>query len=108
MTTRAVSLELAPDVSTKCFANTFLRHISRRGKPSLVLSDQGSNLKSFSKELATMAKSNKVNNILLANGIEWSFNPVNAPNRGGSWERNLGTCKSIIKKSVGKRLLTFD
>ena len=38
---------------------------------------------------------------LMEEGIEWNFNPANAPHRGGAWERIIG----LLKKHLTSALL---
>ena len=43
LTTRAVHIEVAEDMTADCFINAFRRFISRRGRPKAVFSDNGTN-----------------------------------------------------------------
>ena len=108
LSSRAVHLEVAPDATSKSFANVYTRFISRKGTPSMIISDHGSNFRGFSKELAVISKSPSVSKLLLADGVEWKFIPIQSPFMGGHFERNLGTVKSVIKKAMGKRVLSRD
>ena len=40
--------------------------------------------------------------------IEWQFIPQRAPWFGGFYEWLIGTTKTSLKKTLGKRLVTFD
>ncbi|XP_053400439.1 uncharacterized protein LOC128545940 [Mercenaria mercenaria] len=51
MACRAVHLEIAYNLDTDSFMNTFYRFISRRGLPKLVVSDNGSNFIGAAREL---------------------------------------------------------
>ena len=53
---KAVHLELASDLTTDAFIASLRRFISRRGKPSLIWSDNGSNFVGASRELAELMK----------------------------------------------------
>ena len=55
ITVKAVHLELMSDVTTDAFITTLRRFIARRGKPSLIQSDHGSNFVSAKKELEQLA-----------------------------------------------------
>ena len=46
---RALHLELVPDLSTETFLRCFKRFVSRRGVPSLVVTDNAKTLKAASK-----------------------------------------------------------
>ena len=107
-TSRAVHLEIARDASAKAFANCFIRFTSKCGSPRLMISDQGSNLKSFAKDLVDISEDSFTKNTLIKKGVEWKFIPIRAPFMGGFWERLIGIVKNIIKKSIQKKLLTLD
>ncbi len=53
-TTKAVHLELVPDLTTEAFLACFRRFISRRGLPTDVFSDNGSNFVGASNDLADL------------------------------------------------------
>lgn len=54
-TTKAIHLELVSDLSTQIFMAAFRRFIARRGKPSKVYSDNGSNFRDANNKLANLA-----------------------------------------------------
>ena len=72
------------------------RFISRRGCPSTVLSDNGTN---FTAEQTQHYASNKF--------IRWKFNIEGAPWFGGMWERLVSSVKTCIKKAVGVKRITY-
>ena len=51
LTTRAVHLEVAHSLDTDSFLNAVIRFISRRGKPELIRSDNGTNFRSGQREM---------------------------------------------------------
>ena len=55
MSVKAVHLELVSDLTTDAFIATLRRFIARRGKPSLIQSDHGSNFVGAKKELEQLA-----------------------------------------------------
>ena len=40
--------------------------------------------------------------------VEWKFIPVRAAFMGGMYERLIGLFKTVIKRSIGKSLLSLD
>ena len=90
MTVRAVHLEVAGDLSTDAFILALRRFIARRGKPTLIWSDNGTNFIGANNELKDALKSldqTKISNTLSSNyAIEWKFNPPVSPWMGGIWE----------------------
>ena len=55
LSVKAVHIELVSDLTTEAFIATLRRFIARRGKPSLVWSDHGSNFVGAQKELRELA-----------------------------------------------------
>ena len=75
------------------------RFISRRGMPSIILS-VSDNAKGF------WAAKQRLLAMYGSEGPDWRFIAPRVPWWGGSWERLIGSVKSALKKSVGKRSLT--
>ena len=89
-------MEVVNDATASTFVNSFIRFISRRGCPNLVVSDRGS--------VFTAAETQR----FMANKcIEWKFNLDCAPWQGGLWERLVGCVKRCMKKVIGIRTLTY-
>ena len=65
---RALHLELVPDLSTKAFIRCLQRFMSRRGIPKMFISDNG---KTF--------KANELAEFATRNNISWKFNIERAP-----------------------------
>ena len=106
--TRAVHLDLALDNSAQAFSFVITRFIARRGKPQIMLSDNGSNFRSFSSILENFYADSDVNDQLNSFKIEWKFIPSRAPWFGGFWERMIGVTKSILRKVIGRSLLSRE
>ena len=101
-------IEVCVDASSEAFANSFERFSARRGIPSLVISDQGSNFKGYYNELTKISNDSVVKNFLSDKGISWKYTPIGDPHFNGLCERALGILKNIMKKAVKNRLLTLD
>lgn len=103
LTTRAVHLDLLPNMDTDSFLMSLRRFISRRGKPHEILSDQGTNFKGGDKELkeAFSTLEQAVKDQLAAQQIHFRFNPPNAPHFGGSWEREVRSVKNALRIALG-------
>ena len=74
--TRAMHLEVVEDASAEAFCRCFLRFVSRRGSPRLLISDNGSNLVHFSKDLLSISDSSFTKYLLVKDRVEWKFIPV--------------------------------
>lgn len=115
MTTRAIHIELASDLSTASFMAAFKRFISRRGPVSRIYSDNGTNYvgaKRMLSELYTLLTSTHFNtefaHILSENRIDWSLNTPAASHFGGNWEANVKSLKTHLFRVVGEQVLSFE
>ena len=106
--TRAVHLELADDSSSYAFAKVYRRFVSRRSAPQLMLSDNAKNFCGFVPQLEEFQSHPSVVNLLNKHRTTWRFIPARAPWFGGIWERLIGITKRVIKKALGKKLVTYD
>lgn len=110
---KAVHLEAVTDLSTECFMACFKRFCSRRGKPSQVYSDNGTNFVGAKNELYKLYESLRANSQDISNGlaeqnITWSMIPPQSPHFGGLWEAGVKTVKYHLKRVMGNALLTYE
>ena len=94
--TRAIILDVVHNAKADTFIYSFTRFIARRGCPSLVVSDNGTNF------TADVTQS-----FVSARNIVWKFNIDAAPWWGGMWERLVGSVKRCAKKVIGMQRLSF-
>ncbi|XP_065054025.1 uncharacterized protein LOC135682870 [Rhopilema esculentum] len=96
---RAVHLELVPDLEGESFIRCLKRLIGRRGIPSLIVSDNG---KTF--------KDAKVHSFIHSRRVqfEWKFNVPLASWWGGFFEICVRLVKRCLKKSLGNAKLTYE
>ena len=106
--TRAVHLELVPDLSTNSFMQALRRFAARRSLPKRMISDNASTYQSAAKEIEKLMNHASVQGYLANLQIEWSFIPKRAPWYGGFWERLIGLTKMAIKKTLGRAFVTYD
>ena len=100
LTTRAVHLELASDLSTDIFILALRRFIARRGKPKEILSDNGTNFIGANRELRKALQDlnqSKIQTLMSNCGIVWKFNPPVNPWMGGSWEYLIKLSKRVLE-----------
>lgn len=111
-TTRAIHLEPVGDLSTKAFMAALKRFIARRGKPSEIYSDCGTNFLGASRELrrkmSILSKDEQVQGLLTTENIKWVFNPPSAPHFGGFWEVGVKSVKYHLKRCLGTMTPTFE
>ena len=105
---RAVHLEVVPDLSTSAFLRCFKRFVSRRGTPSIIVTDNAKTFKAASKQLQAILKSAEVRTYCNSRRIKWYFNLAKAPWCGGFYERLIRGFKSCLKKCIGLARLTYD
>ena len=106
--TRAVHLELAPDLSVESFLSLFRRFAARRGLPATLISDNAKTFKTSSKEIIKIARSPDVICYLKNSRISWRFIVERTPWWGGFWERLIRSIKRCIKKCIGRANLTWE
>lgn len=111
--TKAVHLEPVTDLTTEAFLATFRRFISRRGKPSVVYSDNGKiflGATSQLKELGQFLSKNHsaLNDMVVNDGIQWNFIPANSPHFGGLWEAGVRSTKHHLRRVLNNTIVTFE
>lgn len=110
LTTRAVHIDLLSSLDTDSFLMALRRFISRRGKPSEVLSDQGTNFKGGERELQESFKSLSpaLQTELAKQQIQFRFNPPSSPHFGGVWEREIRSIKSALYATLQEQNMTEE
>ena len=81
-----IYIEVLHSIETDTFINGFRRFISRRGTPSQIWSDNGTNFVVANSELNKSMKQldqNVIHEYCLKIGVNWSFNPPTASPIGG-------------------------
>lgn len=104
---RAVHLELIPSLSTNALIQAIRRFVARRGRISVLYSDNGSNFTGLNTALKQLDWK-KIENAFEVNEIHWKFNPPSSPWWGGFWERLIGILKDLLKKNLGRSSLTYE
>ena len=95
--TRAIVLDLVPSIDSDTFQDSFRRFISRRGCPSRVISDPGSNFNTGNTQAF-------VNNL----GVTWHINLPLASWHGGFFERLVRSTKELLRKELKTYKLTYE
>ena len=105
--TRAVYLEVLPNLSVEEFIRSLKRLIARRGHPEKIFSDNGKTFVAAAKWLRNIRNDEKLNNVLAKQGITWQFNLSRTPWWGGQYERLIGIMKQSLYKSIGHSFLRW-
>ena len=111
LTTRAVHFEVVPSMDTSSCLMGIERFAARRGVPSVLWSDNGTNFIASEKELLqniTAWNQKTLSEALVKKRIHWKFNPPSAPHHGGVWERVVRSFKHVFYAVLGNRRLTDE
>ncbi|XP_066153587.1 uncharacterized protein [Euwallacea fornicatus] len=115
MATKAIHIELVSSLSTEDFLMTLKRFISRRGNPSVIFSDNGTNFAGSRNELKELYQAftkNKLQDVIQTavsqHEIQWKFIPPRSPHWGGLWESAIKSAKYHLKRIAGRAQFTFE
>ena len=106
--TRAVHLEVVPDLSEESFIQAFRRFTSRKSLPRIMMSDNGTTFTAAANTLHNLMRSATLQDVLHNQGTECRFIPKRAPWFGGWWERLIGLTKTTIKKVLGRSFVSYE
>ncbi|XP_068708134.1 uncharacterized protein [Montipora foliosa] len=106
--TRALYLEMLPNLETTTFMASLKRFIARRGRPSKIFSDNGRTFVGAAKLLKEIQKDEQMQDYLASEKITWRFNLSRAPWWGGQFERLVGLFKRAFYKVIGGGMLTWS
>ncbi|XP_070165291.1 uncharacterized protein [Polyergus mexicanus] len=110
LSTKAVHLEYVDDYATNGFLSAFRRFASRRGLPSDMYSDNGTNFQGADRELNTtfqrLVADPQIQDAIANDNIKWHFIPPSAPHFGGLWEAGVKGLKFHLKRAIGSRTLS--
>lgn len=106
-TTRAVHLEVVPDLTVESFMLAFRKFTSRRSLPKTMLSDNASTYLAAVEEIKQLLQSPSLREALAHHGITWLFIPKRAPWYGRFWERLVGLTKQALRKVLGRAFITL-
>ena len=103
------------DLSTESFLAALRRFIARRGRPVLLMTDNGTNfvgarreLEEVYKLLSTQKTQESVNQYLTDRKIEWLHTPARSPHFGGIWEAGVKQMKVLLHKTLCTHRLSCD
>ena len=97
--THCCHLQMATSLETDAFLNALTSMVARRGWPKLMLSDNGSNYVEAAREIMKLVDctdQGKIQRLTSNKGIDWQFNPPEAPRFGGVFERMIKASKRAI------------
>ncbi|GFW45723.1 integrase catalytic domain-containing protein [Trichonephila clavipes] len=104
---RAVHLELITSLNTTDFIQAMSRFIARRGRISVMYSDNGTNFTGLNNALRQLDWTT-IESEFRVHEIRWKFNPPSSPWWGGFWERLIGILKDLLRKNLGCSCLSYE
>ncbi len=109
---RAIHLEIASDMTGPQFLNCLRRFIAQCGQPSTVISDNAPQFKVVDKTLDyswnTVLTDSNVIDYCSHSKITWKFITQYSPWRGGMYERMVGLTKRVLRRALGRNIVTFE
>lgn len=98
LSVRAVHLEVAHSLSADSCKLAIRRFIARRGAPSEIYTDNGTNFQGASRELRSEIEdiNNNLADTFTNTNTKWMFNPPLAAHFGGAWERLVRSVKTAL------------
>ncbi|XP_008189981.1 uncharacterized protein LOC103311920 [Acyrthosiphon pisum] len=113
--TKAFHIELISDLTTKTFLQALNRFFDRRGRSSVIYSDNATNfigaqrqLKEIFQFFQSVDHQNEIVTALADKGVEWKCIPPRSPHFGGLWEAAVKSKKSLLYKVLGEARLTYE
>lgn len=110
--TKAIHLEVVPDLSTEEFLVALQNFIARRGMPTLFYSDNGGQYVKGEKEIHELHRqmfeqNNEITKMFAINQITFKRIPAVAPHMGGIWEAGVRSVKHHLRRVLGEEKLTY-
>nr|XP_036678396.1 uncharacterized protein LOC118879593 [Drosophila suzukii] len=103
LTTRAIHLELAHDLSTDSCIIAIRNFVCRRGPVHRLRSDNGKNFVGADREakrFGDVFETERIQSELSSRSIEWDFNCPSNPSEGGVWERMVQCVKRVLRHTL--------
>ena len=104
-TMRAVHLEMTPTLTMRDFLLAFRRYCTTYGTPAVVLSDNGRNFVGAEACIAKFIEEGEVQDHMKQLQIEWKFQTLRAPWKGGHFERLIAVVNSVLAVALQRKML---
>jgi len=105
--TRAIHLELTPDMTARSFLFAFRKFAARRGPISVMYSDNAQTFRCINRHLQLLNADPTIHDYLAARKTLWIFSASLAPWWGGFWERMVRSVKDLLRRSNGRACLDY-
>ena len=87
--------------------SAFSRFVSRRGIPSIVYSDNGTNFQGAQKDISNLLSSSNFQGEVIDHASS-RFIPPHSPHFGGLWEAGIKSLKYHLKRTMNGQVFTFE
>lgn len=97
--THCCHLEMATSLETDAFLNAIVRMTARKGWPTKMLSDNGTNFVGTEKEIRELVSQldhDQLQRMTSSHGVTWHWNPPQGPHFGGVFESMIKSAKRAI------------
>ena len=111
LTSRAIHLEVAIDLTSDAFIDVLRRFLCRRGPVNHMFSDNGTYLVGAVKilrECINEWNQQQIQDFLLKRGIQWTFMPPTASHMGEAWERQIRSVRRMLISIADDQCLSDD
>ena len=115
LTVKAVHLELVTDLTSDAFVACLRRFIARRGRPTLIWSDNGTNFVGAAREIKDLmsfltrkSSQERISQFLTNERITWKFIPQRSPHFGGLWGAAVKSTKYHLRRILGDIKMTYE
>ncbi|XP_055622043.1 uncharacterized protein LOC129773533 [Toxorhynchites rutilus septentrionalis] len=110
---KAIHLEIVADLTTQSFIAALKRFVARRGRPEIIICDNGRNFVGARRELDELRRlfnnqRESISKEAATENINFKFIPARSPNFGGLWEAAVKSMKSHMKRTLGNVILHSD
>ncbi|XP_072943263.1 uncharacterized protein [Epargyreus clarus] len=106
--TKACHIELVTALSSDAFIAALKRFVSRRGVPSSITSDNGTNFVGASNELAQFLLNSDLQGHVAQEGIDFKFVPAYTPHFNGLAEAAVRSTKYHLKRILQTTHFTYE
>ena len=101
------------DLTTEAFLASLRRFVSRRGLPSELHTDNGTNFRGARNDLSALyqflsTSASTISAYLLEQRVTWHCIPKRAPHFGGLWEAAVKSAKFHLRRVIGSQRLDFE
>ncbi|XP_073960515.1 uncharacterized protein [Choristoneura fumiferana] len=105
LTTRAVHMELVASLSAASLILALRRMMARRGTPTVIYSDNGTNFVGAEREIsdALLTAEKQLKEFAEYKEITWKKIPPGNPSAGGAWERLVSSIKTALRATLHEK-----